>query len=121
MQKAQAEEDKKRTMMCVMHLGPKEKKFVQLATPDIPEITLSEDAKVALGTSDLPYRQLVSWDRGYEDIYLVNLADGSRKKVLEKSPHGAPISPGGQWLLYFNDEDRNYYHATGSRTGRRST
>ena len=109
MQKAQADEDKKRTLMCVMHLGPKEKKFVALASADVPDIVLSEDAKVALGSSDLPYRQLVSWDRGYEDNYLVDLADGSKKKVLEKSPSGATISAGGNYLLYFNDGDRNYY------------
>jgi acetyl esterase/lipase len=109
MQKARAEDDKKRSLMSVMHIGPKEKKFVQLATDDVPEITLSEDAKLALGSSDVPYRQLISWDRSYEDNYLVNLADGSRKKVLEKSPLGALISPGGKYLLYFNDRDRNYY------------
>jgi dipeptidyl aminopeptidase/acylaminoacyl peptidase len=109
MQKVQADEDKKRTLMCVMHLGPKDKKFVQLATADMPEITLSEDATLAVGSSDLAYRQLVSWDQGYEDDYIVNLADGLRKKVLEKSPHGALISPGGRYLLYFKDEDRNYY------------
>ena len=57
MQKAQAEEDKKRTLMCVMHLGPKEKRFVQLATPEVPGIALSEDAKTALGSSDLAYRR----------------------------------------------------------------
>ena len=109
MQKSQAEEDKKRTLMCVMHFGPKEKKFVQLATDDVPEITLTEDAKLALGSSDLLYRQLVSWDRGYEDNYLVNVVDGSRKKVLEKSPYGARFSPGGKYLIYFKDDDRNYY------------
>jgi acetyl esterase/lipase len=109
MQKARADDEKKRSLMCVVHFGSKERKFVQLATNDVPEITLSEDAKLALGRSDLPYRQLVSWDRGYEDNYLVNLADGSRKKVLEKSPYGASISPGGSYLLYFNDGDRNYY------------
>jgi dipeptidyl aminopeptidase/acylaminoacyl peptidase len=109
MQKARAEDDKKRSLMCVMHFGPKEKKFVQLATDDVPEISLSEDAKLALGSSDLPYRQLVSWDRSYEDNYLVSLVDGSKKKVLEKSPYGASISPGGNYLFYFNDGDRNYY------------
>ena len=109
MQKAQAEEDKKKTFLCVVHFLPKEKKFVQLATPDMPEIALSEDARLALGKSDLAYRPLVSWDRAYEDDYLVSLADGSRKKVLEKSPYGAQISPGGKYLLYFNDDDRNYY------------
>ncbi len=109
MQKAQAEEDKKRTLLCVIHFLPKEKKFVQLATADMPDIRLSDDAKLALGLSDLPYRPLVSWDQGYEDHYLVSLTDGSRKKVLEKSPNGALISPGAKYLLYFNEEDRNYY------------
>jgi acetyl esterase/lipase len=109
MQKAQADEDKKRSLMCVVHFGPKEKKFVQLASDDLPEITLSDDAKLAVGSSDIPYRQLVSWDQGYDDFYLVSLADGSRKKVLEKSPRGVAISPGGKYLLYFQDGDRNYY------------
>jgi dienelactone hydrolase len=109
MQKARAEDDKKRSLMCIMHLGPKERKFVQLATEDVPEITLSEDASLALGGSDIPYRQLLSWDRSYGDNYIVSLADGSRKKVLEKSPYGAQISPGGKYLLWFNDADRNYY------------
>lgn len=109
MQKAQADEEKKRSLMCVVHFGPKEKKFVRLATDDLPEIALSEDAKLAVGRSNLPYRQLVSWDQSYEDIYLVSMADGSRKKVLEKSPNGASISPGGNYLLYFQDGDRNWY------------
>jgi dipeptidyl aminopeptidase/acylaminoacyl peptidase len=111
MQKVQADEEKKRSYLCVMHLGPKEndRKFVRLGTLDLPEITLSEDARLAVGTSDIPYRRLVSWDREYMDIYLVSLADGSRKKVLEKTPYDAQISPGGKNLLYYNDEDNNYH------------
>jgi dienelactone hydrolase len=109
MQRARADDEKKRSLMCVAHFGPKEKTFVQLATEDVPEVTLSEDAKLALGSSNLPYRPLVSWDRSYEDNYLVSLADGSRKKVLERSPYGALISPGGKYLLWFDDADRNYH------------
>ena len=109
MQKAQAEEDKKRTLTCVMHLGPKERKFVQLATAEVPDITLSEDSKISLGSADLAYRQLVSWDQSYEDICVVNVNDGSRKKVLEKTPNGARLSPGGAWLYYFNDTDKAWY------------
>ena len=109
MQKAQAEEDKKRTLMCVMHLGPKEKRFVPLATSEVPGIALSEDAKTALGSSDLAYRPLVSWDQGYEDIYIVNVNDGSKRKILEKTPGGARLSPGGAWVYYFNDPDNAWY------------
>ncbi len=109
MQKARAEEEKKRTLMCVMHLGPKDRKFVQLATEAVPEIRLSDDAKAALGVSDVPYRQLVSWDRSYFDVHLVDLATGAKKRVLEKSPSMAAFSPGGSYLLRFNDEDRHWY------------
>ncbi|RPJ01547.1 MAG: hypothetical protein EHM31_05510, partial [Candidatus Aminicenantes bacterium] len=109
MQKAQAEEDKKRTLMCVMHLGPKEKKFVQLATEDVPGIALSEDAKVALGSSDLAYRQLVSWDQGYQDAYIVNVNDGSKKRILEKASGGARLSPGGAWVYYYSPSDSAYF------------
>jgi len=109
MQKVQAEDDRKKTLMCVMHFLPKEKKFVQLATADVPEIRLSEDAKVALGSSDLPYRQLESWDQGYSDVYIVSINDGSKKRILEKTPNGASLSPGGAWLYYFNSADDAWY------------
>jgi dipeptidyl aminopeptidase/acylaminoacyl peptidase len=109
MQKVQAEEDKKQTLMCVLHLLPKEKTFVQLATAEVPDITLSEDAKTALGASDLPYRQLVSWDQSYADIFIVSVLDGSKKKVLEKSAGMARLSPGGGWLTYYLSEGDDWY------------
>ena len=109
MQKVQAEEDKKRSLMCVMHFLPKEKKFVQLATPDMPDIELSEDAKAALGSSNLPYRQLESWDQGYTDVFVVDVNTGARKKVLEKTSGGASLSPGGAWVYYYSQADQAYF------------
>jgi dipeptidyl aminopeptidase/acylaminoacyl peptidase len=109
MQKARAEVEKKRALMGVMHFGPKDKKFVQLATEDVPVITLSDEAKVALGSSDLAYRQLVSWDQDYKDIYVVDINTGAKKKILEKSSNGASLSPGGAWMYYFNDPDNSWY------------
>ena len=109
MQKAQAEEEKKRTLTCVMHLGPKEKTFVRLATDEVPSIALSEDGRTALGSSDLPYRQLVSWDQGYEDVYVVDVATGARKKILEKSAGGARLSPGGAWFTYYRSDSDDWF------------
>ncbi len=54
MQKSQAEEDKKRTLMAVMHFRPKEKKFVQLATrrrPGDRAVGGRQDSRRALRTS----------------------------------------------------------------------
>ena len=109
MQQVRAEQDRKRTLMCVVHFLPKERRFVQLATADVPDIALSEDAKVALGTSDLPYRQLVSWDQGYEDVYVVDVNTGAKKRVLEKSAGRARLSPGGAWLSYYSSADDDWY------------
>jgi dipeptidyl aminopeptidase/acylaminoacyl peptidase len=107
MQKVRADDEKKRSYLAVIHL--KEKRFVQLAAPDLPEIRLSDDAKLALGSTDIPYRQLVSWDRGYDDYYLVSLLDGSRKRILEKSSRAPSFSPGGEYLLYFEEADKQWY------------
>jgi len=107
MQKVNADQEKKRSYRAVIHL--KEKKLVPLAAPDMPAITLSDDAKLVLGSSDLPYRKLVSWDQGYGDFYLVSIMDGSRKKLFEKFPGNLGFSPGNQYLLYYNEMDRNWY------------
>ncbi len=109
MQALNADQEKKRSFQAVVHFLPKERKLVPLAGPDMPGLTLSEDSKIAIGQNSLPYRMLVSWDQGYSDVYLVNLADGSRKKVLEKFPSGVVISPGGQYLLYYDEAGRNWY------------
>ncbi len=115
MQKARAEEDKKRTLTAVFHVAGPGKglkaaaRFVPLGAPELPGIVLSDDAGSALGVSDLPYRKLASWDREYADYYLVDIRDGSRKKVLEKSPSAPSFSPGARFLVFFNDADKNYY------------
>jgi acetyl esterase/lipase len=113
MQKARAEEEKKRSYAAVVHLAGGGKKtaarFVPLGGPDLPEIVLSDDAGSALGATDLPYRMLASWDRDYSDYYLVNVVDGARKKVVAKSPWAPSFSPGARFLVYFGDADKNYY------------
>jgi dienelactone hydrolase len=115
MQKARAEEDKKRTFTAVVHLagpgkGPRAAaRFVPLGAPDLPEIILSDDAGSALGVSNLPYRKVASWDREYADYFLVGMRDGARKKVLEKSPSAPSFSPGARFIVFFNDTDKNYH------------
>jgi dienelactone hydrolase len=107
MQKVRAEEEKKRNYRAVMHL--KDKRLVPLAVEEMPDVTLIEHAAVALGVSDLPYRQLMSWDSGHSDYYAVNLQDGTRKKLLEKSRFNATLSPGGTYVLTFNADDSQWY------------
>jgi dienelactone hydrolase len=107
MQKVRAEEEKKRSYRAVIHL--KEKRFAQLGSEDMPEVTLVDNPSVALGVSDVPYQQLMSWDSSYDDLYAVNLKDGSRRKLVEKSRFGGTLSPGGAYVLTFNADDNQWY------------
>ena len=75
----------------------------------MPDVRTSESSTFALGVSNVPYRQLVSWDGNYDDYYLVKLADGSRQRILEKEHFGATVSPGGNYTLYFDEDDDNWY------------
>ena len=106
-QKSRADEDKKRSYRAVCHI--REKRSVQLGSADMPSITTVDSGTRALGSSDVPYRQLVSWDGSYSDYYVVDLADGSRRKVMEKLHFGASLSPEGSYALYFDDKDRAWH------------
>jgi dipeptidyl aminopeptidase/acylaminoacyl peptidase len=107
MQKVRAEEEKKRNYRAVFHLS--DRRFVQLATPQVPDIRTGDNNDHVLGVSNVAYRQLVSWDGNYEDYYVVKLGDGSRRKILTKEKFGASISPGGSYVLVFDDDDDNWY------------
>ncbi|MEI6666804.1 MAG: prolyl oligopeptidase family serine peptidase [Acidobacteriota bacterium] len=106
MQKVRAEEEKKRNYQAAVY--PKDKSIIALASPDMPTVRLTEDLPIALGASDVPYRQLTSWDMGYNDYFLVTLQDGARQKMLEKAPFDARLSPGGKYVIYFDASSHDW-------------
>jgi dipeptidyl aminopeptidase/acylaminoacyl peptidase len=109
MQRVRAQQERNRSYRAVVHLA--DKRFVQLATPDMPAVTPTEDPTRVLGTDDLPYRQEVSWDTSYGDVYVVDLKNGQRKKVSERFRSGAPLSmsPAGKFLLYFDETQHDWF------------
>jgi len=90
-----------------VHLA--DKRFVQLATTDFPTVNPGDDANRAIGSSDLPYQKEISWDATYNDIALVDLNTGQRQKVVEHWRGAPTMSPGGKYLLYFDDSNGNWF------------
>ena len=100
----QLKKELQRSYMAVIHL--KNKNFIQLADENMPNIRLTSErnADLALGTSSLPYQQFLSWEGAlYDDVYLVNLKDGS--KTLVKKKHRGPvnISPAAKYIYMFDE------------------
>lgn len=107
MQKVRADEERKRSYRATYLV--KDRRFVQLATSDMPDLHVTEGAPVAIGESDLPYEPLISWDGSYSDIYVVDMKTGAKTRVLEKSYFGATLSPGAGYVLWYSDTDHAWF------------
>jgi dipeptidyl aminopeptidase/acylaminoacyl peptidase len=102
MQRIRDQQERERSFRAVVHLA--DKRFVQLATNDLPNVNAGDDASQLLATSDVPYRQEVSWDQTYNDIYLLDVKTGKPKKVLEHWGNQATMSPAGKYVLHFDEK-----------------
>lgn len=107
MQKAQADADRKHTFTAVIHL--QSGRFTPLATAEVPVVGRPDAGGVALGESRLPYQSLLSWDRAYRDVYLVNLHTGRSERVVEKAGAQAVLSPTGKYLAYYRDDEGAWF------------
>ncbi|HLQ36621.1 MAG TPA: prolyl oligopeptidase family serine peptidase [Planctomycetota bacterium] len=73
-----------------------------LGDAQVPQARLlTADGSLALAEDGKPYEKLTTWDGRYQDVYLVNTIDGSRKKVLEKQRGNVSSSIEGHYLLWF--------------------
>ncbi|UCF40395.1 MAG: S9 family peptidase [Gemmatimonadota bacterium] len=110
MQQEQLDDERKRSYTAVADL--RRNRIVQLATDDMPTIALGAkgDADVAIGSSDLPYRVLVSWDwPSYEDVYLVDARSGQRELLLRKTQANVRLSPNGTYAVWYDHHDDAWY------------
>ncbi|MDR1090556.1 MAG: prolyl oligopeptidase family serine peptidase [Prevotella sp.] len=91
-----------------------ENKFYQPATEDIPDVRLSDQGNgtFALGLSDLKYRLETQWDYSaniQNDIWMLDLSNNTKKPVKTGLKGMAILSPLGNYLVWYNAEDRQYY------------
>ncbi len=113
MQLVQLEEERKRTYAAVVHLdGATAGRVAQLGMPDVPTVRFvaEGDAEYALGLTDVPYRQLISWDGRYQDIWSINVRSGERIMVAQavKGFGGAQISPAGRYASWWDGGERQW-------------
>ncbi len=110
MQLVRADDERKRTYAAAIHLDGGA--VVQLGTTAVPTVRFAaeSDATYALGVTDMPYRQLLSWDGRYNDLYAIDLASGEHRPVAEKVGRfaRAAISPAGKYAAWWNGAERQW-------------
>ncbi len=106
----QAETERKRRYRAAFVF--KSNKVVQLANRAVPSVSIDyrSTANLAVANTNLPYRKTLSWDYpGYQDVYVIDLDTGARKKVLERVKWNASMSPLGKYLTWFDAEQRKWF------------
>ncbi|MFQ5448814.1 MAG: hypothetical protein ACE5FF_17965, partial [Saprospiraceae bacterium] len=109
-QKMLLDKEKKRSFDVAWHIP--ENKFVPLASKDLPEISFGDErnANVALGYTEEPYLQLISWEgSARKDLFLVDVKSGERKEIV-KGLRGYPrLSPGANFAWWYSDLDSAWF------------
>ena len=104
-----------RSYQTLFNLATKE--LTKLGSDSIPNVTLSDDAKIGLASSGARYNLSRTWGDGGNDVYIVDPATGSAKMIAEKISGQAQLSVEAKYALYF-DKGHWYTHtlATGKTT-----
>ena len=111
----QVNQARNRTYTAVYHLSTK--KLLQLTTDSFPSVQLSDDAKVGMQSTGVPYDIERMWGDGGNDVYHLDPATGTRKLIAKKITGNAQLSPGGKFIAYFDQEHWHTYNvATGKVT-----
>jgi len=112
-QKLSAARDRNRSFQAVYF--PATKRLVQLADDSIPNVNLSDDAKVAIANSRERYTIEAMWGEGGTDVYVIDPATGAKKLVREKISGNAQLSPDARYVAFF---DKGHWFSYNTATGK---
>jgi dipeptidyl aminopeptidase/acylaminoacyl peptidase len=115
MQKVQESQDLQRSLLSAWHLG--DGRIVRISRELYETTRLLPGARHATEVDRSSYDFGTMFGRPYQDIWLVDVRTGERRKVLEKVRHFYGASPSGRRLAWY--DGTNYWSvdiATGVRT-----
>jgi dienelactone hydrolase len=109
-QQVRLRSERNRNFMAVYHL--RQGKMVQLADEDMPGVSLDAENNTlkAMGSSPVPYQWEIDWSgTSARDIYIVDVNDGSRKMILEAAVSTVSLSPGGNFLVWYDQDTEDWF------------
>jgi dipeptidyl aminopeptidase/acylaminoacyl peptidase len=125
-QKMLWEREKDRTYRAVLRLGDFGRSqapagaaapsLVVLADRSLPDVTIPDNPRVALGTSDVPYLIETTWGERFRDVYVVDLQKGGRKLVASKLRGQPSLSPDGRYVAFYDDKQWRLYDVAAGAT-----
>ncbi|MBX3173126.1 MAG: S9 family peptidase [Gemmatimonadaceae bacterium] len=114
MQRLQAGQDRNRQYTAVYHVASK--RFRPLANEDMPNVTLSDDGRSAVATTNVPYALEAAYGEGGNDVYVINTTTGEARKVATRIRGGGQLSPGGRYVAWWENGQWQVHDIAGNRT-----
>jgi dipeptidyl aminopeptidase/acylaminoacyl peptidase len=93
--------DKRRTHL--MAWWPKGGKVVRLGTDVTETVRVLEGSRHALGLDNTPYETEKRFGPTLNDVYLIDVATGERKKILSRHKYVFGSDPTGRWVSYVKE------------------
>lgn len=108
-QKLSYKRDLEKNYLSAWHIDSEQ--FVQIGNKKYENISLIDDEEHAIAYDSTPYEP--TFEESWQDVYLINVSDGSAKQILKKFER-VRTSPGGQYVYYFKENNWWTYNiATG--------
>ncbi|MCJ0743038.1 S9 family peptidase [Pedobacter montanisoli] len=104
--------DLKKNFLSVINVYSADAKVIPLTDEKLPDASQVNEGNQSyvLASTDYGNRVASQWTGStLRDYYLVDVKTGSRKKIIEKLQGNAMASPNGNYILYFNKVDGNWY------------
>ena len=109
MQKVRLAQLRSQTFRSVINLDSNPNSIVRIIGNQFENVQFARlgDSDFALVTDRAPYMISSTWDsNSWNDVYLVNLRDGSRRMLFEKLSSSTPrLSPSGNFIVWFEYKD----------------
>ena len=110
MQLVRLKDEQERSYLAVAHL--EDGRVVQLATKEVPDVIIGTkgDADIALGSTNMPYRQLISWKAAsVYDAYVIDVNTGEHR-MMQQSIEARPwLSPDATYATWWNRNKQGWY------------
>ena len=93
------------------------KTFIRLADEDVRTVSLAPKQRFAIGQDDREYELLGNLDgRRFQDIYVIDMATGTRRLALKRARWYNGPSPDGKSFLYYEDGNYHVYSMESGQT-----
>lgn len=106
-QKKNANKDSEEPILYGWHVD--DNSNLALSNELVENISLQVNNKMMIGLDQTPYSFDAMFGRPSNDIYLINIENGEKKKVLTDIRRTSPISPNGKYFIYIEDNNLHLY------------